>query len=203
MTLAALRAAGTPPAVLLSVVDEESGAVAHHGVAGELLRRQAASAGTPLVTVAIPAGAPNAVYEQRLREAFGRPPLDAVGAVAFGDLFLRDLRAYREARMAEAGLRAVFPLWGRDTATLARTFVDDGFRAVVVSVDCDRLGLEHLGRELDHGLLDALPAAVDPCGENGEFHTFVHSGPVLAHPISVRPGRTRSDGRYAWLELLA
>jgi uncharacterized protein (TIGR00290 family) len=201
LTLAALRAAGTPPSALLSVVDEASGAVAHHGVSGELLRRQATAAGVPLVTVAVPAGAPNDVYEQRLRDAFARPPLDVVGVVAFGDLFLADLRGYREARMAEAGLRALFPLWGRPTATLAREFVDAGFGAILVSVDGDRLGREHLGRELNHALLDALPTGVDPCGENGEFHTFVHTGPVLAAPIRVRPGATRTDGRHAWLTL--
>jgi uncharacterized protein (TIGR00290 family) len=201
LALAALRAAGTPPSVLLSVVDAASGAVAHHGTAAALLERQAAAAGAPLVTVPVAAGAPNEVYERALRDAFARPPLDAVSAVAFGDLFLADLRAYREARMAEAGRRALFPLWGRDTRALAREFVDGGFRAVLVSVDRQRLGPEHLGRELDHALLDALPAGVDPCGENGEFHTFVHAGPVLAEPIAVRPLRRRSDGRHAWLEL--
>jgi uncharacterized protein (TIGR00290 family) len=202
LALAALRAAGTPPSALLSVVDEASGTVAHHGVGGDLLERQAAAAGAPLVTVAVPAGAPNGVYEVRLRAAFAAPPLDAVGAVAFGDLFLDDLRAYREARMAEAGLQARFPLWGRDTRALAREFVDRGFRAVLVSVDGAQLDPGHLGRDFDHSLLDALPPTVDPCGENGEFHTFVHAAPVFSEALPVAPGARRGDGRFAWLELV-
>src|SRR4051794_36742249 len=130
LALQALQRAGSPPAALLTVVDEGSGRVAHHGVSRALLEAQAAAAGVGLATVAVPAGAGNAVYEARLRAA-----LDGVDAVAFGDLFLADLRAYREERMAAAGKAARFPLWGEDTRALAEAFVAAGFRAVLVSVD--------------------------------------------------------------------
>jgi uncharacterized protein (TIGR00290 family) len=201
LALWTLRRDGTPPDVLLTVVDEGSGRVAHHGVAGALLAAQAAAVGVPLVTVAVPAGGSNAVYEERLRNAFASPPLDGVGAVAFGDLFLADLRAYREERMAAAGLAARFPLWASDTRTLAEEFLAAGFRALLVSVDGEQVPHALLGRELDAALLAALPPGADPCGENGEFHTFVYDGPVFAEPLAVRPGARREDGRFAWLEL--
>jgi uncharacterized protein (TIGR00290 family) len=198
-----LRRAGTPPSVLLTVTDEESGAVAHHGVSGSLLRAQADAAGVELVTVPVPAGAGNEVYEQRLRDAFAGPPLDRAGAVAFGDLFLADLRAYREERMTAAGLEARFPLWHADTRALAHEFVAAGFRALVVSVDGERLSPDLLGRELDERFLAELPADVDPCGENGEFHTFVFDGPVFDRPLGVRAGVRRVGERYAWLGIEA
>ncbi len=201
LALQALRASGVEPVALLTTVDEGTGRVAHHGVPCELLARQARATGVPLVTVAVPAAASDVTYEDRLREAFAVPPLSEVDGVAFGDLFLEDLRAYREARMTEAGLRAAFPLWGRDTAALAQAFVADGFRATVVSVDGDQLTHDVLGRGYDQALLAELPAGVDPCGERGEFHTFVTDGPVLSAPVPVRAAGRREDGRFAWLEL--
>lgn len=196
LALQALRREGTPPAALLTVVEEGTGRVAHHGIPGTLLRAQAAAAGVELVTVAVPAGAGNEVYEQRLRAA-----LDGTDAVAFGDLFLADIRAYREEKMAAAGKAARFPLWGADTRALAEEFVAAGFRALVVSVDGEQLPHEFLGRELDAAFLDALPAGADPCGENGEFHTFVYDGPVFGAPLAFRRGGRRTDGRFAWLAL--
>jgi uncharacterized protein (TIGR00290 family) len=196
LALRALQRAGTPPAALLTVVDEGSGRVAHHGVPAALLEAQAVAARVELVTVAVPAGAGNAVYEARLGAA-----LDGVEAVAFGDLFLADLRAYREARMAAAGKAARFPLWAEDTRALAAAFIAAGFRAVLVSVDGEQVPHELLGREFDAALLDALPAGADSCGENGEFHTFVYDGPVFGAPLAVRRGDRRGDGRFAWLEL--
>jgi uncharacterized protein (TIGR00290 family) len=201
LALRALRESGVEPAALLTTVDEQTRAVAHHGVGGELLARQAAAVRAPLVTIPVPRGAGNAIYEARLRAAFAAPPLSEVDGVAFGDLFLEDLRAYREARMAEAGLEAHFPLWGRDTAALARTFIGDGFRATVVSVDGEQLTHDVLGRSFDGRLLDELPAGVDPCGENGEFHTFVSAGPVFDAPVAFQAGERRADERFAWLEL--
>jgi diphthamide synthase (EF-2-diphthine--ammonia ligase) len=147
------------------------------------------------VTVAVPVGAGNDVYEARLRVA-----LDGVDTVAFGDLFLADLRAYREEKLAAAGKAAHFPLWGADTRALAEEFVAAGFRALVVSVDGEQLPHELLGRELDAAFLAALPPGADPCSENGEFHTFVHAGPVFSAPVAVQPGPRRGDGRFAWLE---
>jgi len=203
LALHALRRAATPPDLLLTTVDETTGTVPHHGVPAALVRAQAAAAGLPLHTVPIPPAASNASYEQRLDAAFGAPPLDAVTTVAFGDLFLEDLRAYREARMREAGRAAAFPLWGRDTAQLARTFIDAGFQAILVSVDTEQVPLDLLGRPFDRGLLEDLPAAADPCGENGEFHTFVFAGPIFARPLAVEPAArtTSADGRFARLAL--
>jgi uncharacterized protein (TIGR00290 family) len=203
LALHALRQAGTPPDLLLTTVDEATGTVPHHGVAAELLRAQAAAAGLPLHTIAIPPAASNASYEDRLGTAFATPPLDAVATVAFGDLLLEDLRAYREARMRDAGLAAAFPLWGRDTRQLAHAFVDAGFRAILVSVDTSQVPADLLGRRFDADLLADLPSTADPCGENGEFHTFVFAGPGFDRPLHVVPaGRTTSpDGRFAYLDL--
>ncbi len=175
----------------------------HHGVQIELVAAQAEAVGLPLVTVALPPAASNASYEQRLQEAFDAPPLDAVTAVAFGDLFLADLRRYREERMAQAGRTAIFPLWGRATRTLARAFIDAGFGATVVSVDGDQIEHSFLGRDFDEDLLGKLPAQADPCGEHGEFHTFVHDGPIFEHPVVVRAAGRVTDGRFTWLELRA
>lgn len=201
LALQALRAAGREPAVLLTTIDESTSTVPHHGVALEVLERQAAAVGVPLVTVEVPPAASNVTYEDRLAAAFAGPELSRVAGVAFGDLFLADLRAYREARMAEAGLRAEFPLWGRDTTELARTFIDDGFLATLVSVDGDQVSHEFLGRPFDAALCADLPPGADPCGERGEFHTFVTDGPVFADPVVVAPAARRTDGRFAWLEL--
>jgi uncharacterized protein (TIGR00290 family) len=196
-----LRRRGTPPSVLLTTFDEASGTVPHHGVSVALLAAQARAAGLPLVTIGLPPAASNDAYEARLRDAFSGPTLQGIGAVAFGDLFLADLREYREARMAEAGRRALFPLWGRATAELAREFIAAGFRATLVSVDGDQLDRSFLGRAFDEELLADLPAKADPCGERGEFHTFVHDGPLFDAGIPVRAGRVHGDGRFAWLEL--
>jgi uncharacterized protein (TIGR00290 family) len=194
LALWTLRRQATPPALLLTTFDEESGTIPHHGVALDLVREQAAATGLPLVPIAIPPAAANETYEDRLRAAFSTPPLDGVGAVAFGDLFLADLRRYREERLAEAGVRALFPLWGSDTHALARTCVAAGFRAVLVSVDGDRLTPEYVGRELDDALLDALPPGVDPCGENGEYHTFVYDGPIYDRPLARALPYPDADG---------
>jgi uncharacterized protein (TIGR00290 family) len=198
-----LRRTGREPAALLTTVDEDSGAIAHHGIDRELLRLQAAATGIPLVTVAVPRAAPNTVYEQRLRDAFALAPLSGVEAVAFGDLFLGDLRLYREQRLREAGLAAEFPLWGRDTVALALEFISAGFKATIVSVDRRVLDSSYLGRHFDEDLLASLPADVDPCGENGEFHTFVHGGPVLAEPIIFSIGAVTEGQNHSWLELRA
>lgn len=186
LALAALRAAGTPPQLLLTTIDEVTGTVPHHGVPLASVEAQAAAAGVPLVTVEIPPAAANVTYEARMRAAFDGP-LREVESVAFGDLFLEDLRAYREDRLAQAGRQARFPLWGSDTAALARRFVAEGFRAVVVAVDEAQAPATLVGRELDDAFLDALPAGIDPCGERGEFHSFVWDGPIYDAAVP-RPG---------------
>ncbi|HEX7291415.1 MAG TPA: ATP-binding protein [Conexibacter sp.] len=188
LALHALRGGGREPSVLLTTVTEGVERISIHGVRRELLHAQAAAVGIELVEVRIPLPCPNEVYEQRMAEALARPPLDAVPEIAFGDLFLEDVRAYREERLEPSGRSALFPLWGRDTAALARTFLAEGFEALVATVDPRVLDASFAGRPYDAAFLRDLPPGVDPCGENGEFHTFVHAGPVFAAPLAVATG---------------
>jgi uncharacterized protein (TIGR00290 family) len=176
----ALWRLGDEVRTLLTTVRESDGAVTHHAVPGALLEAQAAAVGVPLLAVPVPEPCPDDVYAARMTAA-----LEGVDEVAFGDLFLEDLRAWREERLTSAGRGARFPLWGADTSALAREFVDAGFRALVVSVDTTQLDASFAGRELDASFLAALPAGVDPCGENGEFHTFVYDGPIFCRALRV------------------
>ena len=193
---------GTPPAALLTTVTEELDRVSMHGVRRELVRAQAEAAGLPLVEIGIPAACANRVYEQRMAAALAAPPLAAAPAIAFADLYLEDIRAYREQRLAGAGREALFPLWGRDTAALARRFIAAGFEATLVCVDPGQIDASFAGRAFDEELLADLPAAADPCGENGEFHTFVHAGPVFDAPIAVETGETTLRDGFAFADLL-
>jgi uncharacterized protein (TIGR00290 family) len=202
LALWAMREAGTPPVALLTTITEEDGRVGTHAVRAELIRAQAAAVGLPLVEVPIPAAPSNAVYEERLAAALTAPPLADVETVAFADLFLADIRAYREERLAAIGRATSFPLWGRDTAALARQFVDSGFGATLVCVDTDQLGADFVGRRFDAALLGDLPTDVDSCGENGEFHTFVDCGPIFDRPIAVEPGARTDAGRFVYQDLI-
>jgi uncharacterized protein (TIGR00290 family) len=203
LALVALRRVGTEVAALLTTYTEEYQRVSMHGVRRALLRDQAAAAGVPLVEIGIPAACTDEIYAARMDAAFRSPPLGDLDAVASGDLFLEDVRAYREERLASAGKSALFPLWGRDTAALARSFVEDGFRARVVCVDTRRLDASFAGREYDAAFLDDLPREIDPCGENGEFHTFVHAGPCFDRPVSCRVGEHALRERFAFADLVA
>ena len=202
LALRALRRGGTEPAALMTTVTDDYGRISMHGVRRTLLRRQAAAAGLPLVEVGIPAGCTNDVYEARMAAAFASAELAPVEEVAFGDLFLEDIRAYRESRLAAAGRRARFPLWGSDTAALARRFLAAGFRAVVVCVDPRALDASFAGRDYDDAMLADLPPGVDPCGENGEFHTFVTAGPIFAAPIPCRRGEVVERDGFLFADLL-
>ena len=193
---------GSRPAALLTTVTEDYGRVSMHGVRRELVAAQAEAIGIPLIEVGIPATCPNEVYEARMSEALSSPPLDGVSTMAFADLFLEDIRAYREGRLALAGKQALFPLWGRDTAELALEFIEAGFEAVLVCVDPAQLDASFVGRAYDLKLLADLPRRVDPCGENGEFHTFVHAGPIFSRRIEIELGeRVIRDG-FAFCDLL-
>jgi uncharacterized protein (TIGR00290 family) len=172
-----------------------------HGVRRELLARQAAALGIELVEVLIPASCVNEVYQERMAEAFAAAPLSGVEQVAFGDLFLEEVRAYREQRLAAGGKGGLFPLWGRDTAELAREFIQAGFEATLVCLDPRVLAARFAGRRYDHRLLAELPATVDPCGENGEFHTFVHAGPLFAEPIACTTGRRLERDGFVFCDL--
>ena len=173
---------------LLSTITEGFERVSMHGVRRALLEHQAAALRLPLHLVCIPQDATNEVYQSRMAEVLGRFLRQGVRTVAFGDLFLADIREYRERWLSQLGIRAIFPLWQRDTAQLARSFVDRQFEAIVVCVDSRVLDRSFAGRPYDRRFLRDLPAGVDPCGENGEFHTFVFAGPTFHRPVRVRRG---------------
>jgi uncharacterized protein (TIGR00290 family) len=201
LTLSTLRRRGRAPAALITTVTEGYDRISMHGVRRELLARQADALGIPLVEVVIPPGCLNEVYEARMARAFASLPLSAVEAVAFGDLFLEDVRAYREARLAAGGRHGLFPLWGRDTGELAREFIAAGFEAIIVCLDPRTLDRSLAGRAFDERLLAELPVNVDPCGERGEFHTFVHAGPIFAAPISCETGETVERDGFVFCDL--
>ena len=196
------REIGVEPVALLTTLTEDYDRISMHGVRGELLRAQAKATGIELVEIGIPAGCVNEAYEARMAEAFANPPLDRVATVAFADLFLADIRSYREERLASAGRTGIFPLWERDTAALAREFIVAGFEATLVCVDPSQLDPSFAGRPFDESLLADLPPGVDPCGENGEFHTFVHAGPIFEAPIEVGLGETVMREGFAFQDLI-
>jgi uncharacterized protein (TIGR00290 family) len=202
LTLWTLRRQGVEPVALITTVTDTYERISMHGVRRELLAKQAEALGAPLVEVRIPPGCVNEVYEARMAEAFASPPLSNVEAVAFGDLFLEDVRAYREQRLAANDLRGLFPLWGRDTSVLAREFIAAGFQAFIVSLDPRALDASFAGRPYDEQLLADLPAGVDPCGENGEFHTFVHAGPIFSEPLACETGEVVERGGFVFCDLL-
>jgi uncharacterized protein (TIGR00290 family) len=188
LTLLTLRRQGVKPEALITTVTDAYDRISMHGVRRELLAKQADAIGAPLVEVRIPSACVNDVYEARMAQAFDSPPLSDIEAVVFGDLFLEDVRAYREERLAANDMRGLFPLWGRDTGALAREFIATGFQAIIVCLDPRALDASFAGRAYDEQLLADLPANVDPCGENGEFHTFVHAGPIFPEPIACELG---------------
>ncbi len=204
LALHELRRAGEyAVAALLTTVTEGYDRVSMHGVRRSLLERQAASVGLPLTQVSIPRNCSNEEYAARMARACEGLKGRGIHAAASGDIFLADVRAYREGQLAEVGMRGVFPLWGRDSAQLARAFVAEGFAAVTVCVDAQALGAEWAGRTYDAAFLADLPPGVDPCGENGEFHTFVHDGPLFTERIAwVRGEVELRDDRFYYCDLL-
>jgi uncharacterized protein (TIGR00290 family) len=202
LALTALRRAGTSVAALLTTFTADYDRVSMHGVRRALVRAQAAAAGVPLVELDIPAACSDDLYAERMGAMLRSPPLAVIQTVASGDLYLEDVRAYREERLAQVGKTALFPLWGLDTAQLARSFLDDGFEASVVCVDTSRLDPSFAGRAFDASFLDDLPSGIDPCGENGEFHTFVHAGPCFEQSVGCEVGeRVVRDG-FAFADLV-
>lgn len=173
---------------LLTTVNETHDRVAMHAVRRALLRAQAAAAGLELWEVRIPSPCDNATYEVRMREAVDRAVGAGVRAMAFGDLFLTDVREYRERMLRDTGLECLFPLWGRETSTLADDMIASGLEAIITCVDPRQLDRSFAGRPFDRAFLEDLPDTVDPCGERGEFHTFVHAGPMFSHRIEVEVG---------------
>ena len=189
---------------LLTSFNEAADRVAMHAVRRSLVKAQAEAAGLPLWPVRLPWPCSNADYEQRMAAALARARNEGVTHVAFGDLFLADVRAYRERQLAGSGLRALFPLWHPPggTARLARAMLGAGLEAVLTCVDPSQLNPSFVGRSYTASLLADLPGAVDPCGERGEFHTFCYGGPMFRHKIAVEPGETVQRDGFWFADLL-
>lgn len=188
---------------LLTTVSEAYDRVSMHGVRRGLLRTQAELIGLPLRELVIPSPCSNEQYEAAMTELLTGYIARGIATMAFGDICLEGIREYRESKLSPLGLTAVFPLWGEATTELARRFVGDGFRAVVTCVDTEQLDASFTGRELDAAFFADLPDGVDACGENGEFHSFVYGGPILAEPVGfTRGGVVLRDGRFSFIDLL-
>jgi uncharacterized protein (TIGR00290 family) len=186
----------------LTTVTETFGRVSIHGVRQEILQKQCEAADLPQHIVPIPYPCPNEVYEARMGEAVAQAVADGVTHMIFGDLFLADIRAYREQKLSGTGITPVFPLWDRPTPELAQAMIASGLEAWLATVDMKKLPAEFAGRKFDAQLLADLPAGVDPCGENGEFHTCVVAGPMFSHRLAVSTGeRVERDG-YAYCDLM-
>jgi uncharacterized protein (TIGR00290 family) len=186
---------------LLTTVNEAMDRVAMHGVRRELLEAQASAAGLPLRIVGIPHPCPNEVYEERMGAAVRAAVADGFTHVSFGDLFLPDIRRYREEKLAGTGLEPLFPVWDIPTRDLAGQMIDGGLRARVACVDTRVLDASFVGRDFDASLLNDLPAHVDPCGENGEFHTCVYGGPMFAAPLAIERGEIVAREPFSWIDL--
>lgn len=189
---------------LLTTINEPAQRVAMHGVRVEVLQAQAGALGVPLWMVPIPSPCPNHVYEQAMRETVARAVRDGFTHAAFGDLFLEDIRQYREERLAGSGLTPMFPLFDTDpshTPRLAREMVAGGLRARITCLNPIVIDRAFAGREFDAALLDELPAAIDPCGERGEFHTCAYAGPMFSHPIAVDTGVTLERDGFVFTDL--
>jgi len=186
----------------LTTVTETFARVSIHGVRQEILRAQCEAAGLPQHIVPIPYPCPNEIYEARIGEAVAGAVREGVTHMIFGDLYLADIRAYREQKLAGTGITPVFPLWERPTAALARAMIASGLEAYLATVDLKKLSAEFAGRKFDAELLADLPDGIDPCGENGEFHTCVAAGPMFSKRLAVTTGeRVERDG-YAYCDLV-
>jgi uncharacterized protein (TIGR00290 family) len=201
-TLHELRRGGCDVVGLVTTINDAFDRVAMHAVPTPLLERQAAAAGLPLWKVPLPHPCSNADYEAAMRALVERARSAGVTQMAFGDLFLEDIRAYRERQLADTGLTPIFPLWQRPTPALAAEMITVGVEAVLTCIDPRALPRRFAGREFDAALLADLPSGVDPCGERGEFHTFVHAGPMFAARIPVAVGAIVERDDFVFADLL-
>ncbi len=203
MALYELKKTGKYEIVLLTTVTEQYDRISMHGVRTALLEKQAESLGCRLEKVYITPECSNEEYEKKMDDTMDRYKAMGVTKVAFGDLFLQDIREYREKNLQKSGMEAIFPVWGRDTGKLAVSFVDLGFKAILTCVDTKVLDGDFAGRYYDRGLLADLPASIDPCGENGEFHSFVFDGPIFSKKIDFTIGeKTLRDERFCCCDLV-
>jgi uncharacterized protein (TIGR00290 family) len=201
-TLHTLRQSGANVAALLTSLNETAGRVSMHGVREEVLRAQAAATGLPLRTIPLPWPCTNEIYEARLRTAVDRAVAEGFTHVAFGDLFLEDVRKYREGRLAGTGLTPLFPLWLRPTEALAREMIAGGLRARLSTIDPRVMPRELIGAEFNEALLAALPPGVDPCAERGEFHTCVTAGPMFSGALDIACGEVVEREGFVYGDLL-
>ncbi len=188
---------------LLTTFNEVADRVAMHAVRRELVERQAAAAGLPLWAVLLPWPCSNEEYESRMAETCEKAIAEGIEGVAFGDLFLEDVRAYRIKQMKNTGLEPLFPLWGLPTRALAKEMIAGGTRAKLTCVDTEKLDRSFVGREFDEALLADLPEEVDPCGERGEFHSFVYAGPIFDSALAISVGRTLVLDQFVFSDLLS
>ncbi len=201
--LHALRASNVEIAGLFTTVHEDTGRVAIHAVRTTLLEKQARAVGVPLHPLSIPHDCPNAVYERRLARFVETAKSQGITDLAFGDLFLEDIRRYREGQFAGAGVGLLFPLWGLPTRALAEEMTASGLRAWISCVDTTQAPAAWAGRVFDGEFVRQVPAPIDPCGENGEFHTFVFDGPMLRHALKTAIGRISQEGRWAYADVVS
>lgn len=189
-------------AVLLTTLTETYDRISMHGVRRELLEQQAEAVGVPLHTMYIPQNASNDIYEARMRETLTYFQGEGIQTVAFGDIFLEDLRTYREDKLATIGMNALFPIWKQDSSKLIASFLELGFKAVVTCIDPKVLDSSFVGRVIDREFLNQLPVGVDPCGENGEFHSFVFDGPIFQEKLQVSVGEKVLRDGFWFCDLL-
>lgn len=187
---------------LLTTLNSEFDRVSMHGTRRSVLEAQARAAELPLWTVPLPWPCSNEVYEQRMRDVCRRAVTEKIDAVAFGDLFLPDIRAYREAQLKDVGLEPLFPLWQLPTGALAREMIAGGLNAKLTCVDTKQLPADFVGAAFDLALLDRLPPSADPCGENGEFHSCVYAGPMFSSPLNLQPGEIVHRDGFAYADFL-
>lgn len=196
------RRGGVEVVGLITTVNRSVRRISVHAVREKLLAAQARACGLPVRRLPLPDPCSNAHYEAVVGNALAEARRRGIAAVIFGDLHLQDIRAYREQLLAGTGIEPLFPLWGRDTAALADEMVNAGLRARVSCVDLNVLPASFAGRDYDQQFLADLPPAVDHCGENGEFHTFVYDGPMFRHPVALRAGRVSQHGGFAYADFL-
>jgi len=197
-----LRAGRTEISTLLTTVTEGYNRISMHGVRCELLEAQARSLGFPLHKVIISKGATNIEYEKKLEEALSHFKSKGVRSIAFGDIFLEDLRKYRDEHMSRIGMKGIYPIWKRDTKELIQTFIKLGFKAILSCVDPKVLDLSYSGRFIDSSFVQSLPDKIDPCGENGEFHTFVYNGPIFNNEVKLKTGERVIRDHFGFCDLI-
>jgi|SRR3989344_434283 len=203
LALYELQKQGYKICALLTTITQNYDRVSMHGVRTVLLEQQASSIGCPLEKILISAGAPNSEYESKMREVLEKYKSLGVTSIGFGDIFLENLKKYREEKLSAIGMKGIFPLWGINTGELARRIIRLGFKAIITCVDSNLLDRKFAGREFNEQFLSELPANIDPCGENGEFHSFTYAGPIFKKSIPIKTGEVvLRDNRFYFCDLI-